>query len=439
MGIENIPRTIWWGEDESTGRPVVYMIDQTRLPLQGDILACNVADGVCLAIETLAVRGAPALGVAAALALALWTENETEGIETSEDYLDQLSAVALKVATARPTAVNLAWGAERIRLVAQDNGDLPLEELKKLVVQEALNMQAEDEDRYRAIGRFGADLLPEEAKILTHCNAGSLATVYFGTALGVIFTAHELGKIAHVWVDETRPVNQGGRLTAWELKLANIPSALIADNMAASVMKSGWVDAVIVGADRICANGDTANKIGTYGLAVLAKEHGIPFYVAAPSSTIDLTVSNGDLIPIEERDPRELEGFTVSGTFEPDSTDASRAFDLLTEKGAYELPLARGHQMSIQRKGGGYSFDAWFKMTPTNVEIYNPAFDVTPGRYITAFITETGVIRPEPDFEHALAMSCMGRGGLHELSVRQTLYEMGDSADELRPMDYRPE
>ena len=282
-GIENIPRTIWWGEDEPTGRPVVYMIDQTRLPLQGDVLACNVVDGVCVAIQSLAVRGAPALGVAAALGLALWTENETEDIETVEEYLEAIDVVTLKVATARPTAVNLAWGAERIRLVAHDNADLPLDELKKLVVQEALNMQAEDEERNRAIGRFGADLLPEEAKVLTHCNAGSLATAYFGTALGVIFTAHEDGKIAHVWVDETRPVNQGGRLTAWELRLANVPSALIADSTAASVMKNGWVDAIIVGADRICANGDTANKIGTYGLAVLAREHNIPFYVAAPS------------------------------------------------------------------------------------------------------------------------------------------------------------
>jgi methylthioribose-1-phosphate isomerase len=400
------------------------MIDQTRLPLQGDILACNVLDGVCLAIGTLAVRGAPALGVAAALALALWTENETEDIETVEQYLDEIDIQTLKVATARPTAVNLAWGAERIRLVAHDNADLGLDELKKIVVQEALNMQSEDEERNRKIGRFGADLLPDDAKVLTHCNAGSLATAYFGTALGVIFTAHEDGKIAHVWVDETRPVNQGGRLTAWELRLANVPSALIADNMAASIMKNGWVDAIIVGADRICANGDTANKIGTYGLAVLARAHNIPFYVAAPSSTIDLTLENGTLIPIEERDPRELAGFTVSGTFEPDSTDASRAFDTLTEKGAYEIPLARGHQMTIQRKGGGYSFDAWFRITPPNVEIYNPAFDVTPAEYITAFITETGVIRPEPDFEHALAFACMGQGGLHELAVHQTVEEL---------------
>ena len=433
MTIENIPRTIYWGEDEATGRPAVYLVDQTRLPLQGDILACNSADGVCLAIKTLAVRGAPALGVAAALALALWTANESEDIESVAEYLDALDAVSDTVSSARPTAVNLMWGAQRIRLLAHDNADLPLPELKEIVIQEALNMQAEDEERNRKIGRFGADLLPDEAKVLTHCNAGSLATVYFGTALGVIFTAHEDGKIKHVWVDETRPVNQGGRLTSWELRLAGVPSALIADNMAASVMKSGWVDAVIVGADRICANGDTANKIGTYGLAILAAEHNIPFYVAAPSSTIDLTLSSGEQIEIEERDPRELTGFTVAGSFEPDSPEANRAFDLLTEKGSYEMPMARGHQMTLHRKGGGYSFDAWFKITPPGIEVYNPAFDVTPASYITAFITENGVIYPEPDFETAIAISTMGGNSIHELGMRREVAEL--RAEEQAPED----
>lgn len=418
MGIENIPRTIYWGQDEITGQPAVFLIDQTRLPLQGDVLQCNMASGVCLAIESLAVRGAPALGVAAGLALALWSENETADIETVDQYLAGLDSVTEAVIGTRPTAVNLSWGAERIRRLALDNNDLPLDELKALVVQEALNMQAEDEERNRAIGRFGADLLPDEAKLLTHCNAGSLATAYFGTALGVIFTAHEDGKVAHVWVDETRPVNQGGRLTAWELRLAGVPSALIADNMAAYVMKQGWVDAVIVGADHITANGDTANKIGTYGLAVLAHAHNIPFYVAAPTSTIDLTLESGDQIIIEERDPRELTGFTVSGTFEPDSADANRAFDLLTKEGAYDMQLAKGHQMTVERKGGGYSFDAWFKITPPGIEVYNPAFDVTPGALITAFITERGVITPQDgNFESALALTCMGAGGIHEIGI----------------------
>jgi len=418
MAVSDIPRTLWWGESEE-GAPAVLLIDQTRLPLQGDVLMCHSYDGVCMAIRSLAVRGAPALGVAAAFALALWSETEGAEFTDTNDYLYRLSEVVDEVVATRPTAVNLAWGAERIRSLAIGNADLPVEQLRELVLKEAQDMSTEDEDRNRKIGEYGAELLSENSKILTHCNAGSLATAFFGTALGVIFTAHEQGKIEHVWVDETRPVNQGGRLTAWELRVAGVPSALIADNMAASVMRNGWVDAVIVGADRICANGDTANKIGTYALAVLAKEHGIPFYVAAPSSTIDLTLGEGSQIQIEERDPRELEGFTVSGFFEPDSPEASRAFDLLTEKGPYEVPLTKGHQMVLERKGGAFSFDAWFKMTPPGVEIYNPAFDVTPGEYITAFITERGVVRPDPEFETPLAIICMGSGAMHELDLER--------------------
>lgn len=417
MTVENIPRTIWWGVDEASNQPAVFLIDQTRLPLQGDVLRCASAEGVCTAIKTLAVRGAPALGVAAALALALWTANETDGIEATEEYVAGLDEVAAVVMSTRPTAVNLFWGAERIKRLAMDNMDLSLDALKELVIAEALNMQAEDEERNRAIGKFGAELLGEESKILTHCNAGSLATAFFGTALGVIFTAHEQGKIAHVWVDETRPVNQGGRLTAWELKMAGVPSALIADNMAAFVMGRGLVDAIIVGADRIAANGDTANKIGTYGLAVLAKHHGIPFYVAAPTSTVDLTISSGEQIVIEQRDPRELEGFTVSGTFEPESPEATRAFDQLTAEGPYSMNLGKGHEMLIDRKGGGYTFDAWLRMTPPGVQVFNPAFDITPNALITAFITERGVFRPEPDFETALALGCMMSGGLHEIGI----------------------
>jgi methylthioribose-1-phosphate isomerase len=418
MAVSDIPRTLWWDRMEDD-RPAVFMVDQTRLPLQGDILACSTYDGVCIAIKSLAVRGAPALGVAAALAIALWSETEGAEIDDLGEYLNRLTEVVEEVASARPTAVNLIWGAERMRAFAFDNADVGVEQLRELVLQQALNMAEEDEERNRLIGAAGAALLGEKSKILTHCNAGSLATVYFGTALGVIFTAHEQGKIEHVWVDETRPVNQGGRLTTWELRMADIPNALIADNMAASVMKNGWVDAVIVGADRICANGDTANKIGTYGLAVLAKEHGIPFYVAAPTSTVDLTLGEGSQIPIEERDPRELEGVTVSGYFEPDSPDASRAFDLLTKDGPYEVPLVKGHQMTLTRKGGAYSFDAWFKMTPPGTEIYNPAFDVTPGELITAFITERGVIYPQPDYETPLALICMGSGALHELDMER--------------------
>jgi len=413
MPISDIPRTLWWDDDK------VYLIDQTRLPLQGDVLVCNTYDGVCLAIKTLAVRGAPALGVAAAFAMALWAQSEGEQFDNIDEFLARFDEVATEVSMARPTAVNLMWGAERMRALAHGNADLPIADLRALIVQEALNIAAEDEERNRTIGAFGAELLKEGSKVLTHCNAGSLATSYFGTALGVIFTAHEQGKIEHVWVDETRPVNQGGRLTAWELRIAGVPSALIADNMAASVMRNGWVDAVIVGADRITANGDVANKIGTYGLAVLAKEHGIPFYVAAPSSTIDLTMQEGAQIEIEERDPRELEGFTVAGTFEPDSPEASRAFDLLTKDGPYEVPLTKGHTMIIERKGGAFGFDAWFRTTPPNISVYNPAFDVTPGELVTAIITERGVLTPEPDWETVLALSCMGTGALHEVGLAE--------------------
>jgi methylthioribose-1-phosphate isomerase len=430
MPIDDIPRTIWYDDGS------VYLVDQTRLPLQGDILQCSTAEGVCVAITSLAVRGAPALGVAAALALATWTENETEDITTVDDYLQGLGEVIEAVASTRPTAVNLVWGAERIRRLALENSDLPLDELKELVVQEALNMQAEDEERNREIGRYGADLLADESKVLTHCNAGSLATAYFGTALGVIFTAHEQEKIAHVWVDETRPVMQGGRLTAWELRMAGVPSAIITDSMAGFVMKQGWVDAVIVGGDRIAANGDTANKIGTYSLAVLAKEHGIPFYVAAPTSTFDLTLGSGDSIPIEERDPREIMGFTVSGTFEPASPGETRAFDDLTEEGPYHVPLTRGHQMTLSRKGGGYSFDGWFQLTPPDMPVFNPAFDVTPGELITAFITERGVLRPEPDFETSIALSMHGSGALHEMVFMEP--NLPDSLTGMTPSDVRP-
>ncbi len=421
MAVSDIPRTIWWGENEETDQPAVFMIDQTRLPLQGDVLACNTYDGVCLAIKSLAVRGAPALGVAAALAVALWSETEGAEMDDVGDYLLRMDDVIAEIVATRPTAVNLFWGAARMRTIAYGNRDLGIEELRALMLQEALNVMAQDEERNRKIGEFGATLLGEKSKVLTHCNAGSLATAYFGTALGVIFTAHEQGKIEHVWVGETRPVNQGGRLTAWELRVAGVPSALITDSMAASIMKNGWVDAVIVGADRICANGDTANKIGTYALAVLAKEHGIPFYVAAPTSTVDLTLADGSQIEIEERDPREIEGFTVSGFFEPDSADATKAFDLLTKNGPYEVPLTKGHQMVLDRKGGAYSFDAWFKMTPPGIDIYNPAFDITPAEYITAFITEVAVVHPQPDYEMALGVYCMGSGGVHELGL-----ELGD-------------
>ncbi len=406
-GIDNIPRTIWWEDGK------VMLVDQSRLPLVGDILVCNSYEGVCLAIKSMAVRGAPALGVAAALGIAVWVAEETWDIYDHREFLRALDLVAHDIISTRPTAANLFWGAERIRRVAHENRELPLEELRELIIREALSMQEEDEERNRAIGTNGAELLSEGSRVLTHCNAGSLATAYFGTALGIIFTAYDQGKIERVWMDETRPLLQGSRLTAWELRVAGIPSTLITDSMAASVMRSGQVDAVIVGADRIAANGDVANKIGTYGLAVLAKAHDIPFYVAAPTSTIDLTIASGDEIEIEERDEREVTGFTVSGMLEPDSESATKAFDKLTEEGSYTMPLLRGHQMQLVRKGGAYQFDAWFSVAPPDVEVFNPAFDVTPAEYVTAIITERGVARA--DYAESLAATCSGAGGLDEI------------------------
>jgi methylthioribose-1-phosphate isomerase len=407
MAVENLPRTLWW-EDDS-----VRLVDQSRLPLVGDVLVCNVYQGVCTAISGMALRGAPALGVAAALGIALWVRNQSEDYEDTESFLAGLDDVAEEIASARPTAVNLRWGAERMKAIAHVNADLSLPELKDLLVQEALNILEEDEARNREIGRLGAELIAPNSKLLTHCNAGSLATAYFGTALGVVFTAHEQGKIEQVWVDETRPVLQGARLTTWELIMAGVPCTLISDNVAGYLMGGGQVDAVIVGADRIAANGDVANKIGTYGLAVLAHEHGIPFYVAAPTSSVDLTLENGGQVEIEQRDPREVTGVTVSGMIEPQSPEETEALDKLTEKGAYFLGVQRGHELALSRKGAAYAFDGWFRIAPPNVPVYNPAFDITPAKYVTAIITERGVARP--DFAESLAEVCTGSGAIHEL------------------------
>ncbi|MBN1192438.1 MAG: S-methyl-5-thioribose-1-phosphate isomerase [Coriobacteriia bacterium] len=405
--LGNIPPTIWW-EDGT-----VRMIDQSRLPLVGDLLVCNSFEGVCTAISGMAVRGAPALGVAAALGVALWSETAGAGIDDLRYYLDELDRVADEIATTRPTAVNLKWGAERMKRFARENSDVGLDALRPLVLQEALAIRTEDEERNRSLGAHGAALIESGSRVLTHCNAGSLATAYFGTALGVIFSAHAEGKIVQVWVDETRPVLQGARLTAWELRMAGVPCKLICDNMAAAVMRQGLVDAVIVGADRIAANGDVANKIGTYSLAVLCKEHGIPFYVAAPSSTMDLTLVSGDGIEIEERDEREVTGVTVSGVIEPRTSIETKALDALTEAGPYPLGMTKGHQMELSRKGGAYQFDAWLRVAPPNVEVYNPAFDVTPAEYVTAIVTERGIARAP--YGISLAELCSGTGAIHEL------------------------
>jgi methylthioribose-1-phosphate isomerase len=374
------------------------MIDQTRLPLQGDVLVCNTYEGVIIAIQTLAVRGAPAIGAAGALGVAVWSSTEGMKFETlCADYMAAAQAACDELADARPTAVNLSREVNRLRALiekAQQEGLNP-ESLSELLIAEAHKVMEEDEAANRALGDYGAALFEGSTKFLTHCNAGSLATTFYGTALGVIYSAHAQGKVEHVWVDETRPVNQGGRLTAWELLFAGVPAQLICDNMAAFVMGEGLVDAVVVGADRICANGDAANKIGTYGLAIIAKEHGIPFYIAAPSTTFDLSLETGREIEIEVRDQMEIEGVTVSGTFGASTPEISAAFDKMTAEGPAELPMSKGHHMTIMRKGGGFAFDAWLKTTPTHVQCFNPAFDVTPAKYITAFITERGVIKAE--------------------------------------------
>jgi methylthioribose-1-phosphate isomerase len=297
------------------------------------------------------IRGAPAIGVAAAMGVALGARDIIA--DTFETFYRQLENVCDVLGRTRPTAVNLFWGLERMKRVAQANRQLDLPSLRAILKAEAISIEAEDLAICKAIGRHGLPLIKEGATILTHCNAGGLATAGYGTALGVIRAAHEAGKNIKVFADETRPWLQGARLTTWELMKDNIPVTLISDNMAGYFMRKGEIDCVVVGADRIAANGDTANKIGTYSVAVLAKENHIPFYVAAPVSTLDLSLATGDLIPIEER--------------------------VITEV------------TEVQGK----------RIAPAGVKVRNPAFDVTPARYIAGIITEKGVVRG--DFEAGLA------------------------------------
>lgn len=404
--LKKLPRTLWWGADES-GAEGIFLIDQTRLPLQGDTLFCHGVQGACTAIATLAVRGAPALGVMGAMTLALWAKNESDE-NTLGAFLAEMARVKERVDATRPTAVNLSWGTSRAlefararvaELSGTSDGEDDAKAIARLtsdLVDFGKEMAAEDEAANRAIGAHASGLLADKPNnILTHCNAGSLATAYYGTALGGVYAAYAQGKVNHVWVDETRPVNQGARLTAWELMVAGVPSTLIADSMAASVMSQGWVDAVFVGADRIAANGDTANKIGTLMLANLAHDYGVPFYVLAPASTIDPHTPDGASIPIEQRDPRELQGVTVASVVMPDDPVVSRALDALTETGERTLKLSCDDALTLRRKGGGYALDAWFRTTPPNVAVYNPAFDVTPARLISAIVTEKGVHEPD--------------------------------------------
>jgi methylthioribose-1-phosphate isomerase len=321
----------------------VWLIDQTRLPLEEVVVRCRDYREVAQAIRAMQVRGAPAIGVAAAMGVALAARAAPDDAGEFEGHLDQACRT---LAATRPTAVNLFWAIERMRGRARALAGRPVPEIKAALVEEARRLAAEDEACNRLIGVHGAALFDDGDGVLTHCNAGALACVDYGTALSPLRAAHEAGKRLHVFVDETRPVLQGARLTAWELLRLGIDCTLITDNMAAFFMGRGRVHKIVVGADRIAANGDVANKIGTYGLAVLAHAHGLPFYVAAPTSTIDLSTPNGDAIPIEERDPAEVTHF----------------------RGA---PVA-----------------------PTGVRAAHPAFDVTPHRYVAGIITEVGVLRP---------------------------------------------
>ena len=333
-----IPTLAWTPEG-------VRFIDQTKLPLEESYVLATTYEQVAEVIVTMVVRGAPAIGVSAAYGIALGAKQSKAA--TAAEFAPEFERICTRLAGTRPTAVNLFWAIDRMKglFAALRAAGASMAEVQDKVLAEADAMYEEDIAACKAMGAFGGALLPDEAGVLTHCNAGALATCGYGTALGVIRSAVERGKRIHVYADETRPFLQGARLTAWELMEDGIPTTVICDNMAASLMKAGRIQAVVVGADRIAANGDTANKIGTYSVAILAREHGIPFYVAAPWSTIDLATVTGEDIPIEERPAVEV-----------------------THHGGKQL-------------------------TPNGVGICNPAFDVTPAKYIAAIITERGVLR----------------------------------------------
>jgi methylthioribose-1-phosphate isomerase len=338
---ETYPQTLRWHGDAAGS---LYLIDQTLLPGELREMECRTVEAVWEAIRTLRVRGAPAIGVAAAYGVVLGLQQSTGG--SRDDFNGRLAEVIAYLSTSRPTAVNLFWSLDRMQNVALAHLGLPASPMLDVLLNEARAIEAEDRQMCAAIGRHGAPLLADGDGVLTHCNAGSLATAGDGTALSVIFAAHAEGKKLRVYADETRPLLQGSRLTAWELKQRGVDVTVICDSMAGWVMKEGRVQAVITGADRIAANGATANKIGTYSVALLAHAHGIPFYVAAPSTTFDLSLSRGDEIPIEQRR-------------------------------ADEITYGFGKQTA-----------------PEGVTVYNPAFDVTPAQFISAIVTERGMIRP---------------------------------------------
>jgi methylthioribose-1-phosphate isomerase len=335
----------WVGDADGLAR----IIDQTLLPNEEKYLDVCDAATMWEAIKMLRVRGAPAIGVAAALGLHLAVRNAV--VASREEFLSEVERAAIYLNSSRPTAVNLSWATKRIRSLVSRSASQNVEELKSAIFHEALAILKEDAAVCHKLGEHGAMLISDGQTWLTHCNAGALATAGIGTATAAFYIAHEQGKRIHVFADETRPLLQGARLTAWEIQRAEIPVTLITDNMAASAMAQGKIDGVIVGTDRVAMNGDFANKIGTLGVAILAKEFGIPFYVSSPISSIDPNLASGELIPIEERAPEEVsEGFGI-------------------------------------------------RTAPRGVDIFNPAFDVTPHRYVHGFVTEKGIVRPPFDVE----------------------------------------
>jgi methylthioribose-1-phosphate isomerase len=337
----------------------VRFLDQTKLPLEESYVLATTYEQVADVIVTMVVRGAPAIGVSAAYGVALGTKNTQA--RSAQEFAPEFERICARLAATRPTAVNLFWAIDRMKAVFAGllASGASLAEIQEKILAEAHEMYEQDIAACKAMGALGAELMPDDGGVLTHCNAGALASCGYGMALGVIRSAVERGKKIMVYADETRPFLQGSRLTAWELMADRIPTTVICDNMAASLMRQGKIQAVVVGADRIAANGDTANKIGTYNVAILAREHGIPFYVAAPWSSIDLATATGDSIPIEERPAKEV------------------------------------------------THHAGKQVTPDGVGICNPAFDVTPAKYIAAIITERGVLRA-PYAESLAGMDAAG-------------------------------
>ncbi len=335
-------KTIEWVDGK------VIMLDQSRLPFEITFLALSDYVQVAEAIKTLKIRGAPAIGIAAAMGIALGAQELKASM--GDEFIERLQPIYREILSTRPTAVNMKWAVERIHNILIKNRNEPVDKLKQLIINEAVAILREDIEVNKAIGRWGAPFIRDGSTILTHCNAGSLATGGYGTATAPMIVAKEQGKRIKVFADETRPVLQGARLTAWELMQEDIPVTLIPDNTAGALMKRGEIDLVIVGTDRTARNGDVANKIGTYTVAVLCKEHKIPFYVAAPLSSIDFSIKTGEQIPIEERDPEEI--------------------------------------THIPGRGGR------IQIAPDGIRVRNIAFDVTPHKYVTAIITEKGAFRP---------------------------------------------